>query len=208
MRKRKLAILLMTAGVILVLGAAGLLGYNRWSEDQAGDAALNTARELLALIEVRTETGSEPPEEPEQMPEPGESEAEPEPVILLGTYEYLGVLSIPALGLDLPVMREWSYPRLKVSPCRYSGSAAGNDMVIAAHNYSRHFGRIAKLRDGDAVVFTDALGNAYRYRVAAIETIEAKNAEEMTHSEYALTLFTCTYGGQARVAVRCDAANG
>ena len=36
---------------------------------------------------------------------------------------YIGLLEIPALGLSLPVMSEWSYPNLKLAPCRYSGSA-------------------------------------------------------------------------------------
>jgi sortase A len=208
MTKRKLAIGFMTAGVLLILGAVALLGYNRRIDDQAGESALSTAKELLKLLEVRAQTAPEPTEASAQTPEADGGEEEPEPVIELGEYEYLGVLSIPALGLDLPVMQAWSYPRLKVSPCRYAGSAAGNDMVIAAHNYSRHFGRLTQLRDGDAVVFTDALGIAYQYRVAAIETLAATNAEGMTHSGYALTLFTCTYGGQARIALRCDAANG
>ena len=39
-------------------------------------------------------------------------------------YDYIGVLSIPVLDLELPVMDSWSYPQLKLSPCRYEGSAA------------------------------------------------------------------------------------
>jgi sortase A len=40
--------------------------------------------------------------------------------------------------------------------------------------------------------------------VAEVETLEPTAVEEMTNSGYALTLFTCTYGGQSRVTVRCD----
>jgi sortase (surface protein transpeptidase) len=36
-------------------------------------------------------------------------------------------------------------------------------------------------------------------------TVPPSSVYEVTHSEYDLTLFTCTYGGQARVVVRCVA---
>jgi sortase A len=112
----------------------------------------------------------------------------------------------------LPVARDWNYERLKRSPCRYSGSIEDDTTVIAAHNYRRHFGSIGRLSRGDALTFTDAAGRESRYAVAEIETLKATEVEDMTESGYDLTLFTCTYGGAARVAVRCDrvapAANG
>ena len=45
-------------------------------------------------------------------------------------------------------MESWSYPKLKVAPCRYRGSAYLDDLIIAAHNYDRHFGRINTLLPG------------------------------------------------------------
>ena len=94
---------------------------------------------------------------------------------------YIGILKIPALNLELPVMSDWSYPQLRTAPCRYAGSAYQDDLVIAAHNYRRHFGLLGTLAAG-----------------------------EMTDSGYGLTLFTCTPGGRTRLAVRCAAvhANG
>ena len=49
---------------------------------------------------------------------------------------YIGTVSIPALKLQLPVISEWSYPRLKKAPCRFQGSAYLNNMIIMAHNYA------------------------------------------------------------------------
>ena len=119
-------------------------------------------------------------------------------------YAYIGYLSIPALDLELPVMSEWSYPQLKISPCRYAGSTKTDDLVIAAHNYTRHFGTIKNLSPGDAVYFTDMDGMVSVYEVAEIDTLSPTDIEEMTDSGFALTLFTCTYSGQSRVTVRCD----
>ncbi len=54
----------------------------------------------------------------------------------------IGTLEIPSLDLTLPVMSEWSYPLLKLAPCRYAGSAYQGNLVIAAHNYKTHFRKI------------------------------------------------------------------
>ena len=75
--------------------------------------------------------------------------------------------------------------------------------VIAAHNYKTHFGRLKELRPGDEVRFTDTEGNAFRYTVAELETLGKYDVEEMAAGDWDLTLFTCTYGGQSRVTVRC-----
>ena len=60
-----------------------------------------------------------------------------------------------------------------------------------------------ELRPGDEVRFTDTEGNAFRYTVAELETLGKYDVEEMAAGDWDLTLFTCTYGGQSRVTVRC-----
>ena len=100
-------------------------------------------------------------------------------------------------------MNEWSYPRLKLAPCRYSGSAYTGNLVIAAHNYRTHFGPIKNLTVGAQVTFTDVKGRRFSYEVSAVETIEATSVEDAVSNAWDLTLITCTPGGQARVAVRC-----
>lgn len=49
----------------------------------------------------------------------------------------------------------------------------------------------------------DVHGVTYKYVVADREVLEPSQIEDMIQSEYNLTLFTCTYGGQTRLAVRC-----
>lgn len=79
--------------------------------------------------------------------------------------EYIGYLSIPDLSLELPVMNQWDYTRLKIAPCLYYGSVFTDDLVIAAHNYKSHFGKLEELSLGSFVDFTDAEGTVHRYRV-------------------------------------------
>ena len=116
---------------------------------------------------------------------------------------YIGVVEVPSLELSLPVISEWSYPRLKKAPCRFVGSVYSRDMVICGHNYERHFGRLKDLSIGDEVRFTDAEGNVFYYTVCAMEQLEKKAVEEMITGDWDLTLFTCTKGGLTRVTVRC-----
>lgn len=116
----------------------------------------------------------------------------------------IGVLEIPAIDLKLPVLSEWSYPLLKKAPCRYSGSAYLDNLVIAAHNYRTHFGKLKELEMGDEVIFTDAAGNRFEYKVAAVEALTPQSVEDMTSGEWALSLFTCTLDGKNRVTVRCE----
>ena len=120
-----------------------------------------------------------------------------------GTY-YMGVLTIPALEKILPVQSDWSEAKLKKSPCRYSGGLEEGELVIAGHNYKKHFSGLATLKHGDSIVFTDLEGNQMFYEVREIYTVAATDIEGMIDSGYDLSLFTCNYGGKARVTVRCS----
>ena len=59
------------------------------------------------------------------------------------------------------------------------------------------------MQEGESVVFTDVDGNVFRYKVSSRETIMPKDIEGMLSGDWDLTMFTCTYGGQQRVTVRC-----
>ena len=116
--------------------------------------------------------------------------------------ELPGVLVIPSLDLRLPVAEEWSEAALQQTPCRYAGSAEGG-LVIAGHNYDAHFGRLRQLEMGEQVIFTDWQGCRRSYRVAAAEILRAAEVEKMVEGTWALTLFTCTPGGERRLTLRC-----
>lgn len=117
-------------------------------------------------------------------------------------HEYIGTLSIPSLGLKVPVQRNWSYENLSVSPCRYSGSAYADNLTIIAHTY--HFGKLSSLALDATVTFTDMENNVFRYVVREKNTISPNDANEIAHSGYDLTLVTCTISGTKRVAVYCE----
>ena len=205
--KKKAGIVLLAAGAALMLLALLLFFQNRREEAQAEAAAQEALAQLLSALDGETASADDPP----QAAAPGdvgEADGTGEPLnepdfLLIDGEEYLGVLSIPALELQLPVFNEWSYARLKKAPCRQFGAVETDDLVIAAHNYASHFGRLRQLSSGDCVLFTDASGAATAYVVERVQTIEPTAIEAVQKSGYPLTLYTCTRGGAARVAVFC-----
>lgn len=186
----------MGIGAALLIAALSLLLYNRAEDDNAGTAAEEILPSVIAAIE-----------EPDTAPEDDSTEINTDTemtVAEIDGYGYIGYLSIPALELELPVMSEWDYTRLKIAPCRYYGSTKTDDLVICGHNYTRHFGTLKNLQAGDLVLFTDMDGVTISYEVKEVETLQPTQITEMIESGYDLTLYTCTYGGQSRVTVRCD----
>lgn len=130
------------------------------------------------------------------------------PVKKADEYDYLGVIVIPSINIELPVMSECSPELLWLSPCRYYGSVYQNNMVIAAHNYSSHFGNIMDLDEKDMVYFIDTENRVFSYYVQNKETLRPSESEQMCTDESDLTLFTCTPGGQYRATVRCCRSEG
>lgn len=197
MRKRGSAILIVI-GLALVISAFGLASYNFWDNDRA-------AREAKSIYDTISEEINTPSDDfiPDYVLNPNMDM----PTVEHDGYKYIGTLTIPVIDLELPVMDSWSYPKLKIAPCRYSGSAYLNNMIIAAHNYTGHFGRLKNLQPGDDVIFTDVDGNVFNYKVAQMETLVPTAVEEMISGEWDLTIFTCTVGGSTRVTLRCMLEN-
>lgn len=204
----------MLGGLLLIAAALCLVVYNVMEAKSAAKYAQEAVRQLEELIPVRSKaqiTHSE--EQPAEVIEETETvqdyilDSEMEmPIVQIDGYDYIGLLEIPLLDISLPVMNDWSYPQLKLSPCRYTGSVYLDNMIIAAHNYAYHFGGLKSLSIGDIVLFTDVDGNQFSYTVSEIEQLGPNAVEEMESGDWELTLFTCTIGGKYRVTVRCERA--
>ena len=195
---KKTGIAIIAVGAALILSALLLLLYNRYEDAHAGQEA----ESLLASVEeaISAQTMDVP-----TAAAPSPTPLDPEmPVVMLDGYEYVGYVEIPALGLKLQVMSEWDYTRLRVAPCRQFGSSRTDDLVIAAHNYENHFGRLKELSKGDTVIFTDMEGLVNTYCVEKIETLAPDEVDAVQNSGYDLVLYTCTKGGKTRVTVFCN----
>ena len=207
--KNKLRTAFISTGTVLILSALFLCLYNIAENKRAYRQSESTLAELKEAIPepVTTTAATVSTAEPDLFaPYETTTTAAPElPTIELDGRLYCGYLSLPSLGVELPVASELSYPALKTSPCRYSGTANGGDLVIAAHNYNSHFGRIKELTDGDELIFTDCGGSSTRYFVISTESIDGADIESMlggSVTDWQLTLFTCDLSGRTRVTIR------
>ena len=206
--------LFIVLGLLMLFSAFGLTFYNLRESQQAEAVAQVTVEYIHETI-------------PETIPETKESftmellydeYSEVEipsyilnpnmnmPIVHYDGWDYIATISIPNLDLEVPVISEWSYPALRVAPCRYVGSAYLDNLIIAGHNYASHFGRLNELNEGEKVVLTDSDGNVFTYYVACREVLQPTAIDQMTQGDWDLTLFTCTVGGKARVTVRCEKA--
>ena len=207
--KKKKGTILIYIGIVFIIVAAGIMIYNIYESMRAAQQADSV---LQQIKEMFMNVGGQDQEDTqysgmsdEVIPEYVLFPEKEMPVMKIGNYNYVGVLEIPDLGLALPVLAgEWSYEKLKIAPCVYSGSIYLNNMVIAAHNYWSHFSRIKDLEVGDEVIFTDCEGNVFEYSVGWVDTLQPYDTEDMKSAEtWDLSLFTCTYSGKERYTVRC-----
>ena len=194
---------LIALGLLLIAGAAGLTVFNYRQSDRAGEIAARDLELLVDAWEIPTEPRMEVPAQSlpveEYLPVP-EMEM---PVLEVNGREYVGTLELPAISRTLPVLNGWDEELLQIAPCRYEGSAYTGNLIIMAHNYDSHFGRLKKLQTGDSVTFRDMAGNVFSYEVVSMETLNPEDTQKMEEGDWDLTLFTCTVGGKTRVTVRC-----
>lgn len=194
----------MVLGAAMLLCAAGLLLKNRQESSQAQSASAQVLQHMQASEPIQISDAAEP----ERGAEAPQEDSLPETLTLrnIDGYDYIGTLTIPDLDLELPVMDQWSYASLRIAPGRFSGSPYTGDLVLCAHNYPGHFGRLGTLDMDSEIRFQDFDGTVWVYRLRSQEILQPESIEEMVSQEndpWDLTLFTCTPGGQTRAAYRC-----
>lgn len=199
---------LFICGGLLLAAALCTAVYHLWDESRASDSAETAVRQIEEQISPPESFFSEEEEQPIGVLLSGPvPQGEEMPVLDLDGNQYIGTLELASMGITLPVMSEWSYPKLKLSPCRFSGSIYQDDLIIAGHNYSSHFACLKDLDVGDEIIFTDAEGREFSYMVSSQQLLDPMEIESLETGDWDLTLFTCTIGGKSRVCVRCERVN-
>lgn len=188
--RKWMGVICVFLGALCIISSISLIVYNRLEDKNAEKISQSLLENVQNIID-------------DQTPQPGDTEMA---TVKVDNYDCIGVLSIPVLDLELPVLTDWSYAKLKKAPCHYYGSYNEKNFVIAAHNYKAHFGRLSELQTGDLVVFTDVSAMAHYYEVVVLETLPKNATKEMITSGFDLSLYTCTLGGGSRITVRCNTA--
>lgn len=191
--------ILIILGCVCFILALGLTIYNLHEMIRAKQISEDVVEKLIEKIPKQMTSKSE------SLPDYLKYPEKEMPSYLVNGERYIALLEIPEINLQLPVLGgEWSYKKLRQSPCRYSGSIYKDNIVLAAHNYISHFGRIKELQVGSSILLTDIKGNQFKYVVCAIEVLKPNQVEEMRNGDnWDLTMFTCTYNGKERFTLRC-----
>ena len=204
--RKWIGVICVFLGVVCILSSVGFVVYNRWENKNAEEIAKDLLEDVQSIMDEKQPEQPLPadtvnlPDDPEKIPTEMAT-------VKVDGYDCIGVLSVPVLDLELPVLTDWSYAKLKKAPCHYYGTYYEKDFVIAAHNYQSHFGKLSELQPKDLILFTDVSGTVYCYEVVLLETLPGNATEEMITSGFALSLYTCTPGGASRVTVRCNIIN-
>lgn len=217
MKRNTLATVLILLGVAALLAALALLVFNLRTQTVAGQQSNAVLQELRpspneppaepASSTAGQSGGDEIPQASTQEPEIPDSEPNPErelPEKEVDGRAYVGVLTIPSLNLELPILSRWSKDGVKVAPCRLEGTPYQNDMVLGAHNYTVHFGKLSLLKAGDLIYFADIDGNIFTYEAVSFEVLRPNQGEILCDGQWDLSLFTCTLSGRSRFTVRCQ----
>lgn len=189
-----IGLIVMLAGGLMILSSLILLIFTSIIDSEASAFCEHVVVELNQEIEqISSEV------ELEQVLIPSQTQS-----IEISGEIYVGVLSIPDLGLELPIQEELTYANMKNTPCVYSGSVIFGDLIIGAHNYSSHFGNIYQLKTGSKIYFTDISGVVTEYLVVDSEIVYETEVEYLeNHGEWDLTLFTCNVDNTERIIIRC-----
>lgn len=189
---------MIAAGLVCIGLALCLTGYNLYTERHAGAVS---DRAMAAISETVPQTLGVQTEE--ELPLYRLDPHITMPEVNISGIKYIGYLELHELELRLPVITKTTSQYLRTAPCRLSGSAYLQDLVIGAHNYNTHFGRLKELTYGDRITFTDMDGNRFVYEVADIEILQPTQLDDLCDGAYPLSLYTCTIGGRTRLTLRC-----
>ena len=214
MRYKTAGCLLVIVGLCLILSSGLLIGYNLLDSRRAEESAVQSMAELQEILpdtivpaERFTSTQIVQNDQIDPTVDVPFYVINPQIEMLehkVDGIPYIGILEIPCLELELPIISRWSNANARKAPCRYKGSVYSDDIIICAHNYKSHFGKLSTLSIGDVVLFTDIEGNQFQYQVVEFEVMDGTAIEQMESGNWDLTLFTCTAGGKSRIALRAE----
>ena len=207
---------MIVVGTLLLLAAVSLVVFNWRVASSAAEGVKDKVvslqeyiREQPPIVEdsslsdnsSHAESETDDSSQPELViPEEEEYEA----LDLDGNF-YCGLLTIPKLDLELPVIRDYAFSNMSIAPTRYAGSIGRRDMIICAHNYAGFFLYLDRLQQGDEIIYTTLRGRQIHYTVGWFELIAGYDSGSMLAGSdgWDLTLFTCTWSGWSRVTARC-----
>lgn len=124
-------------------------------------------------------------------------------------YDVIGLLKIPAIDLEYPIISETTDATMKISISRFWGgdvNGYGNLSLAGHNNYNgTMFGKNNKLKLGDMLELTDLSGNLIKYEIKEIFKTDPNDTSVLkteNNSIREVTLITCSNGRKERLIIK------
>ena len=123
----------------------------------------------------------------------------------------IGIIQIPAINIEYPILSDMNEELLKISPCRFYGpypNEKGN-LCIAAHNYDndKFFSNLYKLSIGDTINILDSKNTMISYKVFQkfeVSKNDVSSTSQNTNGKKEITLVTCNNLNGNRLIVKAS----
>lgn len=124
-------------------------------------------------------------------------------------YNIIGVIEIPAIELEYPILEKTTKTTMAISISRFSGGKIneyGNVSLAGHNNYSgTMFGKNKNLKINDKILLTDLYGTTLEYEIYDIFVTSPNDTsilETKEKNKREVTLITCKNGRAKRLIIK------
>lgn len=196
MKKNKKMFLYKMLLILLIILAVILGGiiFNKQHEDFVYDSE---NKELVNLFHEQEKENSKNDKENKQVD------------LKYKGYNVIGLIEIPAIDLEYPIIEKTTKLTMATSISRFSGGEIneyGNVSLAGHNNYSgTMFGKNKKLKLNDSILLTDLSGRTIEYEIYDIfvtDPNDTKILETNDETKREVTLITCKNGRSERLIIK------
>lgn len=119
----------------------------------------------------------------------------------LGGYKVIGIIKIPKIDLEYPILERTNTESLNISVTKFWGNEINEigNVTLAGHNTlaGAMFGKLKKLKIGDTIELTDEQNMTLTYEVFQIDIIDPNDIScilPVEEGRREVTLITCENG--------------
>lgn len=185
MKKSKLylSVICICLGILLIAGSAVLIIRSRYAEDKNRSSCARILTQLHFSM-------------PESKRSSGSFDMFSAASLSIDGIDYIGILSIPSVDVELPIVSEYGKSDIAV----YGVSEKDSPPALSCN--SKNWSDVADASVGDKVTLTDMRGCAYEYTVEEIARVSSYEPPSASSDDMTLTLVTVSKG--AYVILKCE----
>ena len=137
------------------------------------------------------------------------SEIKEEVLVEYKGYQVVGIIKIPTINIEYPIINETNEQAMEVSITKFWGNNVNEigNFTMAGHNYldGTMFGNVSELNIGDKIEMTDLAGTTVEYEIFnkyVIEPNDVSCVNSVNPNTREITLLTCTNGRTNRLVIK------